>query len=198
MEVLVAVRAPNVTIERIAIVHVTPAGARPTCLGVGPREFRLRSVLLAMQGRANCMRNSEDVANIHVDDCVLIGNIECQGHGSFVNCLLASNSLHLGGTGSKVDLRLTTFLGKAQLALTEGPSTLFDSVVGSVHWSPPNSKHRIDRCFFCIRFTPHKMRFVKRIRTSEKSSIEGCGESGLRIAVSSKRKGSHPWMQTLV
>ncbi len=138
-DVLVSVRAPETTLERLVLVHSTPAGSNPHCLAVEAAPVRLRSAVVFVKGLPQGFWTQYPDGQCEIDECLIAANGQLLGRVLFRNCLLLGDEMHLTRA---CELRQCTVGQK--LSLIEPPSLVLDCIVDQIEVPPPG--HRIDHC----------------------------------------------------
>jgi hypothetical protein len=138
-EVLVSVQAPDTTLERLVLVHSTPAGPNPRCLAVEAAPVRLRSAIVFIKGAPQGLSTQYPDGECEIDDCLIAANGQLQGRVVFRNSLLLGDEMHLA---RPCELRGCTVGQK--LSLIQAPSLVLDCIVGQMDVA--TSGHRVDHC----------------------------------------------------
>jgi serine/threonine protein kinase len=146
-EVLVTVQAPETTLERLILVHSTPAGPNPHCLAVEAAPVRLRSAVLLVKGVPQGLWTQYPDGQCEIDDCLIVANAQLRGRVLFRNCLLLGDEMRLERA---CELRGCTVGQK--LSLIEPPSLVLDCVVDQIEVQRPG--HRIDHCILAAAPPP--------------------------------------------
>ena len=138
-DVLVSVFAPQTTLQRVILVHGTPAGDRPSCLAVEAPACRLRSAIVFVQGLPEGFRAQFGNPECQVENCIFAANGALWGRVVFRNCLMLGDAMN---ADRPCDLRHCT-IGK-DLALVNPSSVVVDCIVGKINVH--RAGHRIDNC----------------------------------------------------
>jgi len=146
-DVLVAVQAPQTTLERLILMHGTPAGQTPHCLLVTAAACRIRSTMIIVKGVPQGFRTQFGNGECEVEDCVIAANGHLSGRVVFRNCLLLGDVMH---TDRPSELRHSTVLQK--VSLQHPPTVVLDSIVGQILTKGPG--HRIDNCDLLAALPP--------------------------------------------
>ncbi|HUT09198.1 MAG TPA: hypothetical protein VMY42_01770, partial [Thermoguttaceae bacterium] len=149
---LVTVNAPQITLQRLALVHAAPAGAGPRCVQGYADQLTLDSCILFCPVEATVETN----AAIHVRQCVVIGR------GAGAGPISAEDTLWIGRPDygdrganyrnvvicsdfeirSPCELRACTITGS--LRMTGQPNVLVDCILPTVEATQPDT--RIEYC----------------------------------------------------
>ena len=146
-DVLVSVFAPQTTLQRVILVHGTPAGDRPSCLAVEAPACRLRSAIVFVQGLPEGFRTQFGNAECQVENCIFAANGMFWGRVVFRNCLMLGDVMH---ADRACDLRHCT-IGK-DLSLVNPASMVVDCIVGKINVN--RDGHRIDNCIVAGAIPP--------------------------------------------
>ena len=146
-DVLVSVRAPETTLERLALVHSTPAGQNPHCLAVEAAPVRLRSAIVFVKGAPQGFWTQYPQGECEIDDCLIAANGQLLGRVVFRNSLLLGDEMHVA---KACELRGCTVGQK--LSLIQPPSLVLDCIVDQME--VPGPGHRIDHCILAAAPPP--------------------------------------------
>jgi hypothetical protein len=138
--VLVAVRAPQTTFDRVKLMHAAPAGDRMRCVSIEDGSVRLRSSTVMMNTAADAIYIEGSQGRCEIQDSLVLGNINCNARLDAQNSVICGNAVKVAGRGCT--LRHVTSL--SQITLSSAASVLLDSIAPSIKASNPG--HRIDSC----------------------------------------------------
>lgn len=156
-DVLVSVFGAQTTLERLILVHGTPAGDRPSCLTIEAPGCRLRSSIVLVQGLPEGFRTQFGNEECRVENCLFAANGMLWGRVVLRNCLMLGDTLH---ADRACELRHCT-LGK-DLTLVNPSSVVVDCIVRNV--ALQQGGHRVENCIVagavpqgstnCVNATP--------------------------------------------
>ena len=138
-DILVAVQAPQTTLQRLILMHGTPAGQTPHCLLVTAVACRVRSTMILVKGAPQGFRTQFGNGECEVQDCLIAANGHLSGRVVFRNCLLLGDVMQVDRPS---ELHHSTVL--QTLSLQQPPTVVLDSIVGQILVKGPG--HRIDNC----------------------------------------------------
>jgi len=146
-DVLVSVFAAETTLQRLILVHGTPAGDRPSCLAVEAPACRLRSTLVCVQGLPEGFRTQFGNGECQVENCIFLANGMLRSRVVFRNCLMLGDAMH---ADRACELRHCT-LGK-DLTLVHPSSVVVDCIVRKINVH--QGGHRVDNCIVAGALPP--------------------------------------------
>ncbi len=109
---LVLVLAPNVTLERLVLIHAKPSGERfrdalPAGVVIANGPFRLRASLIGFEKQRPLAFSFPDNSGFltEIDNCVLLSSVLIRSNTNFRNCLFLGNELR---SNSRIGVRFCT------------------------------------------------------------------------------------------
>ncbi len=181
--VLLAVEAPNTTVEGLVLIHAAPPESPRSCVGIYSGSVRLRSSLIYMDdGREALLVRSD--AQAHVDDCVILAKLSLEGRTLLRNSLLLGHhgrpnrsTVSTANLYCPCEIRGCTVIGTCEL--WQSPSLITDSNIDCIVRG--TSEDRIEYCnLYPTAFSSSSAKPGKGCLGG--SPIPGSDHSGLSIA----------------
>jgi serine/threonine protein kinase len=138
-DVLAFVQAAETTLQRLILVHGTPAGERPSCLAVHAPGCRVRSAIVVAKAVPAGFWTQFGHGECEVDDSIISAKGDLRGRVVFRNCLILGDAMH---ADRPCELRHSTIAN--DLTLVNPPSVVLDCIVGKIHVG--RGGHRIENC----------------------------------------------------